>query len=1002
MNSLLNRRARSADVCEANVVAGNRLGQASVHQLQFGEFLLDRGAQRLLRAGTPVDLDPRAWDVLCYLVDRPGALVSREEMLAAAWSGVAVSDAALSQAVQRVRRTLGDGARRPRYIETVHRRGFRFIATVQIAISEGVESGSGATPVSEPAPFVGREQERQKLGKLLAAARHGRRQVVFVEGDPGIGKSALVGAFLAEHTDRSTFVIRGQCVQQEGTAEPYMVVLEALDHLGRTEPDTIGVLTRHAPTWLAQIPWLLSPDHAHRLRDSVSDATRARMLREMARALEVVGGDRTVVLVLEDLHWADPPTVDLLGSIAQRTGAARLMVVCTYQPARAIVCAHPIVGLARRLWARGASTRIALELFSRAEVHEFLVQRLASPAEVEPLAERLHMRSEGNPLFLVTLVDHLLERGIVAAGTSASLGPEDLSDIPANLRGMIEMHLDSVDAPALEILEAASAAALEFRTASVAAALGMPGPEGIEAVESGCEQLAARWHLLTEEGAETWLDGTRTSRYAFRHDLFRQVLYERLPGNRRRRFHQRIGQRLEEAFAQDTSRVASELAAHFDQSGDDARAASYFLLAARQARHRFADHDAAIHFRAALRRIEGLPEGNDRDLQELQARLGLVRTRLTSEQKRPDDEESNLKRIQTLAAHIPDGRHLFRVQMTLAQIHILRSLPDLARPIIDGLVALAQRGSPSEQVELLFAKGTIAMMQGRFAAACDDSSRALAIYDESSALPGASDSVRDQRWRDAGCRLHVQLGATRLLLGAPHRALEHLQRAIELCGGRIHPSFASGRLLTAAGILCQRGDLDLAQAVSDRGLALAEEHQFENQILIIQPQRLWLSIERGDRKKMVGRIRAAWKDYLRAKDSAAAPVGPVFLLDVCRIVGAVEEGLAIAAKTWEDTRPTGLRWYDAEIERLRGELLLLKDARKKRAEAGACFELALKTAREQGAKWYELRAAMSLLRMHRRRAGESEARDRLERLYSGFTEGFDTPDLRAAAALLGR
>lgn len=966
--------------------------------LRFGDFTLDRQTQRLFRGTEPVDLDPRAWDVLCVLIDRAGALVSKAEVLAAAWSDAVVSDAALSQAVQRLRRALGDDARQPRYVETVHRRGFRFVAEVHVAASEDARD-SDAPAVGEPAVFVGREAERRALDELLRAAAAGVRQVVFVEGDPGIGKTALVNSFLAEHAGEGVAIARGHCVQQEGSVEPYLPVLEALDHLARAQPGTVDLLRRHAPTWLTQIPWLLEADEVRRVEDSASGATRARMLREMARALEVAAGARPLVVVLEDLHWADPATIDLLATIAQRTEPARLMVLCTYQPARAIAWGHPIVDVARRLWARRGCRRLTLELFSQGEVRAFLARRLAAPDLAESLAERLHARSEGNPLFLVTIVDHLVERGLMVPGVAANVEAEQLNAIPANLRGMIELHLDTVDATDLEVLEAASAAALEFRSAGVAAALGKTEAEEIEAVEKACERLVVRWHLLRDAGEETWPDGTRVSRYAFRHDLYRQVLYERLPGNRRRRFHQRIGERLEDAFATDPSRIAAELAAHFDQSGDDARAVDYFLLAARQARRRFAEREAAAHLRAALRRVDDLAPGAGRDLRELKVRVGLVLARLLSDLQRPEDEERNLARIHALAEGAPEGSELFRLQVTVAQVHILRSLPDLAQPIVERLVALAGEQNPSEQMEAYFTRGAIAMMQGRFLDASEDLTRALAIHDAGAPAPT---QASEQRWRDATSRINSQLATTLLLRGCADRALDHLRRTIEACDGRIHPNYAAGRLLTVAGVLCLRGDLELAQQVSDRGLALAEEHQFSSQVAVIQPQRLWLSFERGDRDEAVERIRVAWGDYLRARDSAAAPVGPIFLVDACRMVGAVDEGLAIAARAWADTRSSGLRWYDAELERLRGQLLLLKSKGKDRSEAQEAFRRALAIAGAQGAKLYELRAAAGLLRACRRRSGETEARDRLAQVYGQFSEGFETRDLKAAAALLER
>jgi DNA-binding winged helix-turn-helix (wHTH) protein/tetratricopeptide (TPR) repeat protein len=971
--------------------------------LWIGDYRLDPAAQRLWRDGQPVDLLPQVWALLMCLVQHAGQLLTKDEILKAAWPGVAVSDMALSQAVRRLRTAFGDDARQPRYIETVHRRGFRLIAAVR---DNAVESVAVDTPAEERPLFVGRETELRRLAELLRAARSGARRIVFIEGEAGIGKTALLNSFLAEHVGADARVATAQCVEQQGSVEPYLSVFEALDRLARSHADALNALRRYGPTWLVQMPWLLGPDEMQGLERSITDATRARMLREMGHALEALSSERLLVLLLEDLHWADPATLDLLGSIAQRTAPAQLLILCTYQPGRAIAFGHPIIDLARRLSARGACKRLSLEPFGPADVQAFLARRFSSPDGAASLAERFYLRSEGNPLFLVTMVGHLIQRGLLPAGPAPGglgddIGDKDLNDIPPNLREMIELHLDSVSAAELETLEAASAAALEFRTAAVAAALGMTGPEGIDAVEHRCERLAERWHLLREAGAESWPDGTRTSRYAFRHDLYRQVLYERLPGGRRRRFHQRIGECLEHAFADTLSRVAAELAGHFDRSGDTPRAATYFIQAAGQARRRFAEREAADHFRAALRHLDELPPAGGRDLQELQALLGLVRTSLMTELERPREEARNVSRIEMLATRITDGPDLFRFQLSLAQIHILRSLPVLAEPITDRLVGLAEHGTPGQQMEAHLARGSAAVMRGHFATAAEDVTRALAIYGDGDPPAAAGFAGYAQKWREIGTRIHSVLGATLLLLGAPDRALAHLQRTIDLCEGRLHPNYVAGRLLSVAGVLCLRGDLELARAVSDRGFGLAEEHQFTSMIAMAAPQRLWLALKRGDSENVGARTRAAWENYLRARDSSAALVAPLFLIDACRIAGAVDEGLAMVQRIWEDMRPAGLRWDDAELQRLKGELILLQGKRDARAEAAACFRRALDIANEQGGRFYELRAATSLAWLWRGRRDEGAAREALERVYAGFTEGFETPDLRAAAACLG-
>jgi predicted ATPase/DNA-binding winged helix-turn-helix (wHTH) protein len=585
--------------------------------VRFGDFFLDPVAQRLSRDGQPVDLERRSWEVLRYLSDRPGALVTKAEILASVWPDVVVGDAALSQVVHRLRRKLGDDARDARYIETVHRRGFRFVAAVHTELGDGSSSLS-FPPTTAPSPFVGRKTERRRLAEQLTIARGGKRQVVFVEGDAGIGKTALLNAFLFDYTGDGLRVVTALCREQKDRPEPYMPVLEALDRLARADGRVIELLAQHAPTWLTQMPWLRGPEAIRPLGGAYPDAARGRMLREMTRVAEIAARELPLVLVIEDLHWADPATLDLLGALAQGTEAARLLILATYRPAHAIVDGHPVIALARALEVKHLCTRLSLEAFTAAEVREYLSSRFAAPDLAVSLCEPLHARSEGNPLFVESIVDHLVERGLVAEDRSSwrvaeALAGDDLGDIPQSLREMIELHLDSADPDEREILEAASVAAARFRAASVAAALGRAAADGVESVEHACERLARRRHLLRPAGEQTWPDGTRTACYEFRHALYRQVLYERMPVSRRRRLHQRIGERIECAYgARAAAAEAVTLAEHFEEARDRRRAIRYRRYAGERALQRRAYPEAAFHLRHALRLLlPDVPAGED-------------------------------------------------------------------------------------------------------------------------------------------------------------------------------------------------------------------------------------------------------------------------------------------------------------------------------------------------------------------------------------------------------
>jgi len=969
--------------------------------IQIGDFLMDRRAQRLWHEGRAIDLVPQVWALLSLLVDRTGQLVTKDEILESAWRGIAVSDAALSQAVRRLRAAFGDDARQPRYIATVHRRGFRLIAATRVSDEAG--PAVPRTGVDLP-PFVGRRAELDRLGELLRSAGDGERQIVFVEGEAGIGKTALLAYFRAENCGARVQIAAAHCVQQHGSTEPYLPVLEALDRLAKSSPPTLEVLRRHAPTWLVQMPWLLGPEEVQGLESAISDATRTRMLREMARAVDEVAADRPLILLLEDLHWADEATLDLLASVARRPDPARLMVLATYRPAEAIAFNHPVISLCRALWTSGSCSRISLQALSRDETAKYLAQRFAERPFEANVGDRIHARSEGNPLFLGAMVDHLIARGCATAGGGndqppLSIGEEDLREIPGNVREMIELQLASLDAEEQNLLSAASVAAVEFRSASVAAALGLEDSEGLEEVENACARLIERRRLLRAVDEEVWPDGTRTATFAFHHQLYRQVLYERLQASRRRRLHQRIGERLERGFAAAPRRVAAEIANHFAYSGDDGKAIVYFVLAARQAHRRFADREAASLLECALHHLASSPAGRERDQYELQVRLGIIMAHWLAELDRPEDEK-HLERIQQLGATLGSEEIPFQLCHRLWTVYTYRSLPRLADPLAERLLKIAT--DPGQQLEARLSRAITSLTRGKFAQATVALEEALVIYGEGDPPACAGFPGYEAGWESTGARMHGFLGAAFISCGALDRASAHLASAIKLCQQRVHPKYTAAAHLAVAGFHCVLGQIDIAQALSDRGQRLAEENGFANLIVAAAPQRTWLKIRSGRGENVRNEIATAIQQFHRNRSFNPAPVSPMLLADACRMTGLVDEGLALVETVWRDTRAPGVHWYDADLRRLEGELLLVGGGRGAAERAEVCFRDAIAIADRQGAPFYGLRAATSLARLYQRGRKRQESRDELGRICATFTEGFDAEDVLAARALLER
>ena len=578
----------------------------------FGPFRFDEPNECLWRGSEAIPLRPKAFAVLKCLIAHKGNLVTKQQLLKDGWPETFVGDAVLKDCIRQLREALNDHAKSPQFIETAHRRGYRFIAPVVDDVAEHDRNETSdsfiATAVENTHPstgpsatkIFGREAALAQLQKWLERAQAGDSRIVFVTGEAGIGKTTLVEAFLAQ-AGSNIFILRGQCLEQYGSGEPYLPVLEAFSGL-ESERDSklVEILRRCAPSWVLQIPRLTNASDREALQENVLGTTRERMLREMAEALELMTETIPVVLFLEDLHWSDYSTLDLVSYLARRRRNARLLLIGTYRPIEVIVSEHPLRDVKQELQIHKLCHELPLEYLSLESVDDFL--QLMFPGHRFPtaLTAMIHHRTEGNPLFIVNLVEYLLDENIIVADDHCWKLQVDLSEVelgvPENIRQMIEKHIDRLDPAEQRILEGASVVGMDCSAIAISAGLA----EDVLQIEEICDSLARKHHFLLPAYLAELPDGTITPRYQFIHALYLDVLYKRVSPTRRRQIHGRIGERGERIYGARVAEIAAELAVHFEQSHDFERAVNYLLLAAENATRRSADHEAVSLARRGL------------------------------------------------------------------------------------------------------------------------------------------------------------------------------------------------------------------------------------------------------------------------------------------------------------------------------------------------------------------------------------------------------------------
>jgi DNA-binding winged helix-turn-helix (wHTH) protein/tetratricopeptide (TPR) repeat protein/type II secretory pathway predicted ATPase ExeA len=984
--------------------------------IDFLSFQLDRRAARLTQGDNTIPLRPKTWAVLLYLAERPGALVTSAELLDAVWPNVSVTPSTLTKSIAELRVALNDEARRPHCIETVHRRGFRFIAKTSDDLRRGAASPDWSTRDARAPTFVGREAALARLGELFAKAYAGERQIVFVTGEAGVGKTTLVERFLDSPMLRGSaspvWVARGVCIEQQGAREAYMPVLAALEELAH-RPDAerlVGLLRRTAPTWLVQMPWLLGDD-ADVVRRSLDIARPERMLREVAILIEALTTDVALIILLEDLHWSDPSTIDLLSFLAQRRKPARLLVLGTYRASELAVRQHALSSVAQTLKARRCCTELPLHDLSEEELRRYLGLRFPGADFAPELAAKIHEHTGGNPLFVTWMVELALRRGWILEtepGWALTVPLEKLeSEVPDDTRQMIAVGFDSLRPEDRALLEAASVVGVEFDARILAAAL----ERGVDEVDGRCGHLARAHWFLRVAGDTEWPDGSATRRYAFTHTLYRRAAYAETPEGRRQRLHQRIGEALEAAYGERASEIAAVLAIHFEHSCDHTRVVRYLAGAAALARQRFANREAISYLKDALARVPRLPDEDERRRQELGLLLALAPALGEVHGYASEQLRENCDRAYKICVGVGSAEQLFQILYSLCYLYCYRADKALGPEILAKLDDLGSRlGTREHRLVVDTVLIRTAFHSGRFIETCR-------LAEER--MPGSD--------ADAAALLPFVHGPQHMIAARYHVAvalwmLGHTERARKLMDACLAAARESRLPATLIASLWFAGFLEVlsrkpaeARQLAEQALALSEEQGFEHWYSLALVLKGWVLVE-------TGLVREGIEFLKRARAANRASHGGLmcthtlaFQAEGHRRLGEFDAGLAAVDEALAAAEATLDRSYWPELWRIKGELLLAAGSATQpggRAdsrwgapesvwhEAERCLQRALEMAREWQAKSLELRAATSLSRAWHARGRTPEARALLTGICQWFRSDDENVDLAEARALL--
>lgn len=933
---------------------------ANPKRIDFDNFSLDLVNECLWRGSEELKLRPKAFALLNYLLNHCGQLVTKDELLGAIWPETFVTDAVLKVTVRQLREVLDDDPKAPRFIETSHRRGYRFIG--QIDLKRARESDQLSTDSGASGSFaiysgvVGRERALARLQRWLHRTLRGQRQIGFITGEAGIGKTALVDAFARTiPSDGAIRVGRGQCLEQYGTGEAYLPVLEAISRLCRQDQRVTELIRTHAPMWLLQMPSLLSSSERESLSREVAGATRERMLREMGDALDALTAEKPLVLILEDLHWSDYSTLDLISYLAAQRHPAQLMLIGTYRDAELTVSGHPLKAVKQELLAKHLCKELPLEYLTESAVANYLTVTFPINRFPAGLAGLVHHRTDGNPLFMVNAVNFLLEAGVIVLRENVWELGVDIANVevgvPDNIKQMIERQVAHLGVDMQRTLEAASVAGVEFSTSALAAGL----EEDPRVVEVRCNELARQRQYLQECGVQELPNGEVVTRFGFVHALYQNVLYERLPVARRVHLHRLIGERGEEVYGERALEISTELAMHFERGRNYKRAARYFKEGANNAIRRFAYQEAVDLARHGIELIDKLPSDRETAAEALCLHLTLGVPLIAIEGYGSPHVGAVYMKARDLYEELGDSPDVSEVFWGLWTFHTLSAELETARNLAEKFLQLAERlPYPGIALRGHWMLEITSAHLGNFELAIHHFEQALTLYDPT--------EHRDDSFLYAlnpGVAMPCFAAWSLWFLGRSDEASERIEEALSRARELSEPQGLAHAFFFASVLYQLQGDHLMAQHHAEATIGISREHGLVMYHAMATVMQGWAFTEQGRELEGIERMRGGLAALATTGTSLVRPHFLALLATGLSRVNQREEALRLIDEALAMVTNNGERYYEAELYRLKGELLMSESAER----AKDCFRQSLRIAESQKAKSLQLLTAKSLARL---------------------------------------
>ena len=829
--------------------------------------------------------------------------------------------------------------------------------------------------------LVGRGEEIDLLLRCWARAKAGDGQVVLVSGEPGLGKSRITAALEERLQPELHFRQRYFCspYRQDSALYPFIDQIGRAARLAPTDPpasrlEKLEVLLARGSTSDTDVAFLadllsLPGSDRHPLPNLAPQRKKERTLEALIRRLESLANRRPVVVIFEDAHWIDPTSRELLDLAVERVRNLPVLSIVTFRPE----FQPPWTG-------EPHVATLVLDRLSRRDRVALVTQIAGSKALPDDVVAQIVERTDGVPLFIKELTKSVLESGLLreAADRYVLEGALPPLAIPTSLHASLMARLDRL-ASVRHVAQIGAAFGRWFRYTSLRAVCGLSEDK----LQASLARLVAS-ELVFQSGTPP------DAVFTFKHALVQEAAYGSLLRTARQQLHGQIAEALEANSPELMESQPELFARHYTEAGLVEKSIFYWTKAARRSAARSAMAEAAAQLQKGLDQLALLPDNSERQRQELEIRSSLGAVLLVVKGYAAPETGHAYARARELWEQLGSPSEFLHVPYGQSSYHVHRGELDFAMRLDEGLLRLSRQRNDSTGLVLgHLSSGRNLMVAGKFAASRSQLEEVLALYDPMShrSLGHLHPMTTSQAY----------LGNVLFCLGFPDRALARSGAAIAEARRLAHPPSLAVSLAIGARLLALVGDDTALEEQASQLVELATEQGFRMWWAQGAIYRGWAKLKSGDVAEGISLLRSGSAAYRATGAVMWMPHYIALLAAACEIAGQIEEAVDLLDDALQIADRTGERWMDAELCRHRGRLLL-REGHTEAAEE--LYRKALSIAEEQGAKLWELRAAASLARLRRDQGRRAETRDLLAPVYGWFTEGFDTPDLKEAKALL--